>query len=97
LRWVFGWQAVMGRALYCPFPSCRTEYYTYCPMHQALLPCIREVIAHHDPDGILSESISISNLQPMIKVLEEQYRDNSRLLREIKFYESEMVRVSRGG
>jgi hypothetical protein len=61
------------------------------------MPCIREVVAHHDPDGILSESINISNLQPMIKVLEEQYRDNSRLLREIKFYESEMVRMSRGG
>jgi hypothetical protein len=65
-------------------------------MHQALLPCIREVIAHHDPEGILSESINISNLQPMIKVLEEQYRTNSRLLREIKFYESEMARLEGG-
>jgi hypothetical protein len=61
------------------------------------MPCIREVIAHHDPDGILSESINISNLQPMIKVLEEQYRDNRRLMREVKFYETEMVRLSRGG
>jgi hypothetical protein len=61
------------------------------------MPCIREVIAHHDPENILSESVNISNLQPMIKVLEEQYRDNNRLLREIKFYESEMVRISRGG
>ena len=87
----------MGRALYCPFPSCRTEYYTYCPMHQALMPCIREVIAHHDPEGILSESINISNLQPMIKVLEEQYRQNARLLREIKYYENEMLRLERGG
>ncbi len=86
----------MGRALYCPFPSCRTEYYTYCPMHQALMPCIRAVIEHHDPEGILSESVNISNLQPMIKVLEQQYRDNSRLLREVKFYESEMVRLERG-
>jgi hypothetical protein len=66
-------------------------------MHQALLPCIRAVIEHHDPEGILSESVNISNLQPMIKVLEEQYRTNSRLLREIKFYESEMVRLERGG
>jgi len=87
----------MGRALYCPFPTCRNEYYTYCPMHQALMPCIREVIAHHDPEGILSESVNISNLQPMIKVLEQQYRDNARLLREVKFYETEMVRLERGG
>jgi hypothetical protein len=86
----------MGRAIYCPFPSCKTEYYTYCPMHQALLPCIRAVIEHHDPEGILSESVNISNLQPMIKVLEEQYRDNSRLLREVKFYESEMARLHGG-
>jgi hypothetical protein len=62
-------------------------------MHQALMPCIREVIAHHDPEGILSESVNISNLQPMIKVLEEQYRTNARLLREIKFYETEAVRI----
>ena len=86
----------MGRAIYCPFPSCKTEYYTYCPMHQALMPCIRAVIEHHDPEGILSESVNISNLQPMIKVLEEQYRDNSRLLREVKFYESEMARLHGG-
>jgi hypothetical protein len=65
-------------------------------MHQALLPCIKAVIEHHDPEGILSESVNISNLQPMIKVLEEQYRDNARLLREVKFYESEMVRLERG-
>jgi hypothetical protein len=83
----------MGRALYCPFPSCRTEYYTYCPMHQALMPCIKAVIEHHDPEGILSESVNISNLQPMIKVLEEQYRDLRRLEREIKFYESEQRRM----
>jgi hypothetical protein len=86
----------MSRALYCPFPSCKTEYYTYCPMHQALLPCIRAVIEHHDPEGILTESVNISNLQPMIKVLEEQYRENSRLLREVKYYESEMARLQGG-
>jgi hypothetical protein len=60
------------------------------------MPSIKAVIEHHDPEGILSESINISNLQPMIKVLEEQYRDNARLLREVKFYESEMVRLERG-
>jgi hypothetical protein len=60
------------------------------------MPCIKAVIEHHDPEGILSESVNISNLQPMIKVLEEQYRDNARLLREVKFYESEMVRLERG-
>jgi hypothetical protein len=65
-------------------------------MHQALIPCIKAVIEHHDPEGILSESVNISNLQPMIKVLEQQYRDNARLLREVKFYESEMVRLERG-
>jgi hypothetical protein len=53
------------------------------------------VLAHHDPEGILSESVNISNLQPMIKVLEEQYMQNARLLREIKYYEAEMVRLER--
>ena len=86
----------MGRALYCPFPSCRTEYYTYCPMHQALMPCIREVVAHHDPEGILSFSINVSNLQPMILMLEEQYRVNKRLERQLRHYETEMARLEGG-
>ena len=86
----------MSRALYCPFPTCKTEYYTYCPMHQALMPCIREVIAHHDPEHILSESVNISNLQPMIMMLEEQYRVNKRLERQLRHYETEMARLEGG-
>jgi AmiR/NasT family two-component response regulator len=86
----------MGKALYCPFPTCKTEYYTYCPMHQALMPCILAVIEHHDPEGILSQSVNISNLQPMIKVLEEQYRDNKRLERELRHYETEIARLQGG-
>ena len=86
----------MSKALYCPFPTCKTEYYTYCPMHQALMPCIREVIAHHDPEHILSESVNISNLQPMIMMLEEQYRVNKRLERQLRHYETEMARLEGG-
>ena len=86
----------MGKAIYCPFPTCKTEYYTYCPMHQALMPCIREVIAHHDPERILSESVNISNLQPMILMLEEQYRVNKRLERQLRHYETEMARLEGG-
>jgi hypothetical protein len=86
----------MGKAIYCPFPTCKTEYYTYCPMHQALMPCIREVIAHHDPEDILSESVNISNLQPMILMLEEQYRVNKRLERQLRHYETEMARLEGG-
>jgi hypothetical protein len=86
----------MGKAIYCPFPTCKTEYYTYCPMHQALMPCIREVIAHHDPEHILSESVNISNLQPMILMLEEQYRVNKRLERQLRHYETEMARLEGG-
>ena len=86
----------MGRALYCPFPACKTEYYTYCPMHQALMPSIKAVIEHHDPEGILSESVNISNLQPIIKMLEEQYRDNKRLERELRHYETEITRLQGG-
>lgn len=86
----------MGKALYCPFPTCKTEYYTYCPMHHALLPCIREVIAHHDPEGILSFSINVSNLKPMIMMLEEQYRVNKRLERQLRHYETEMARLEGG-
>ena len=86
----------MGRAIYCPFPTCKTEYYTYCKMHQALMPSIKAVIDHHDPEGILTESVNISNLQPMIKMLEEQYRENKRLEAQVRHLEWEMARLEGG-
>jgi hypothetical protein len=51
---------------------------------------------HHDPEGILSESVNISNLQPMIKMLEEQYRENKRLESQVRHLEWEMARVEGG-
>jgi len=86
----------MSKAIYCPFPTCKNEYYTYCPMHAALMPCIREVVAHNDPEGILSFSVNVSNLQPMILMLEEQYRVNKRLERQLRHYETEMARLEGG-
>jgi hypothetical protein len=65
-------------------------------MHQTLMPSIKAVIEHHDPEGILSESVNISNLQPMIKVLEEQYRENQRLLSQVRHLEWEMARLEGG-
>jgi hypothetical protein len=65
-------------------------------MHQALMPSIRAVIEHHDPEGILSESVNISNLQPMIKMLEEQYRENKRLESQVRHFEWEMARLEGG-
>ena len=83
----------MSRALYCPFYTCKAETSGYCAMHRHLLPAITRVIEQMDPEGILTFNINVSNLLPMIKVLEEQYRDLRRLEREIKFYESEQRRM----
>ena len=65
-------------------------------MHQAIIPCIREVISHLDPESILSESVNIANLQPMVLMLEEQYRVNKRLERQLRHYETEMTRLEGG-
>jgi hypothetical protein len=60
------------------------------------MPSIRSVIDHHDPEGILTESVNISNLQPMIKMLEEQYRENKRLESQVRHLEWEMARLEGG-
>jgi hypothetical protein len=60
------------------------------------MPSIKAVIDHHDPEGILTESVNISNLQPMIKMLEEQYRENKRLEAQVRHLEWEMARLEGG-
>ena len=92
----FGSVTNMGKALYCPFPTCKTEYYTYCPKHQELLPAIHQVIAHIDPDGILSESVNIANLQPMVKQLEELWLQKHRLEMKLKSVENELQKKTLG-
>lgn len=86
----------MGKALYCPFPTCTTEYYTYCPKHQALLPKIEEVAEHLDPEKILTRSVVYANLMPMIRLLEEQWIQIHRLERRVHHYETEMARLEGG-
>jgi predicted ATP-grasp superfamily ATP-dependent carboligase len=49
-----------------------------------------------DPEGILSFNVNVSNLLPMVKMMEEQYRDNKRLERELRHYETELARVNGG-
>ena len=86
----------MGRAILCPFYTCKAETSGYCSMHRHLLPAIERVVEHMDPEGILTFSVNVSNLLPMVKVMEEQYRDLKRLERELRHYETEVVRLERG-
>ena len=86
----------MGKAIYCPFPTCKTEYYTYCSMHRHLLPAIERVVEHMDPEGILSFNVNVSNLLPMVKMMEEQYRDLKRLERELTGAQNELHRILGG-
>ena len=86
----------MGKAIYCPFPTCKTEYYTYCSMHRHLLPAIERVVEHMDPEGILSFNVNVSNLLPMVKMMEEQYRELRRLEREMRHYFTETARLEGG-
>ena len=86
----------MSRALYCPFPTCKNETSGYCTMHRQLLPAIENVVQHNDPEGILSFSVNVSNLQPMIRMMEEQWNGLRRLERELRHYETELARVQGG-
>jgi len=49
-----------------------------------------------DPEGILSFNVNVSNLLPMIKVMEEQYRELRRLEREMRHYFTETARLEGG-
>jgi quinol monooxygenase YgiN len=49
-----------------------------------------------DPEGILSFNVNVSNLLPMIKVMEEQYRDLKRLERELTSAHNELHRILGG-
>jgi hypothetical protein len=86
----------VGSAILCQFYTCKAEVSGYCTMHRHLLPAIQRVVDHHDPEGICSFNVNVSNLLPMVKVMEEQYRDNKRLERELRHYETEMARLQGG-
>jgi len=86
----------VGKAMLCPFYTCKAETADYCTMHRHLLPAIQRVVDHHDPEGICSFNVHVANLLPMVKMLEEQYRDNKRLERELRHYETEIARLQGG-
>jgi hypothetical protein len=86
----------MAKPILCPFYTCKAETAGYCTMHRHLLPAIQRVVDHHDPEGICSFNVNVSNLLPMVKVMEEQYRDLKRLERELRHYETEIARIQGG-
>jgi hypothetical protein len=86
----------MSKAILCPFYTCKAETSGYCTMHRHLLPAIQRVVEHHDPEGICSFNVNVANLLPMVKMMEEQYRDNKRLERELRHYETEIARLQGG-
>jgi hypothetical protein len=86
----------MSKAILCPFYTCKNETSDYCTMHRHLLPAIQRVVEHHDPEGICSFNVNVANLLPMVKMMEEQYRDNKRLERELRHYETEIARLQGG-
>jgi hypothetical protein len=86
----------MSKAILCPFYTCKAETSDYCTMHRHLLPAIQRVVEHHDPESICSFNVNVANLLPMVKMMEEQYRDNKRLERELRHYETEIARLEGG-
>jgi hypothetical protein len=86
----------MSKPILCPFYTCKNETSGYCTMHRHLLPAIQRVVDHHDPEGICSFNVNVSNLLPMVKMMEEQYQDLKRLERELRHYETEIARLQGG-
>jgi hypothetical protein len=86
----------MAKAILCPFYTCKAETSDYCSMHRHLLPAIQRVVEHMDPEGICSFNVNVSNLLPIIKVMEEQYRDLKRLERELSSCTAELGRILGG-
>ena len=65
-------------------------------MHRQLMPAIERVVAQMDPENILSFNINVSNLLPMIQMMEEQWREIGRLEREMRHYFTEVARLEGG-
>jgi hypothetical protein len=86
----------MSKAMLCPFYTCKNETSGYCSMHRHLLPAIQRVVEHMDPESILSFNVNVSNLLPMVKMMEEQYRDLKRLERELTGAQNELHRILGG-
>ena len=86
----------MSKPILCPFYTCKAETSGYCSMHRHLLPAIERVVEHMDPESILSFNVNVSNLLPMVKMMEEQYQDLKRLERELRHYETEIARLQGG-
>ena len=86
----------MSKPILCPFYTCKAETSGYCTMHRHLLPAIERVVEHMDPEGILTFNVNVSNLLPMVKVMEEQYRDLRRLERELTISSAELHRILGG-
>jgi phage terminase small subunit len=86
----------MSKAILCPFYTCKNETSGYCSMHRHLLSAIERVVEHMDPEGILSFNVNVSNLLPMVKMMEEQYRDLKRLERELTGAQNELHRILGG-
>jgi phage terminase small subunit len=86
----------MSKPILCPFYTCKAETSGYCSMHRHLLPAIERVVEHMDPESILSFNVNVSNLLPMVKMMEEQYRNLRRLERELRHYETEIARLQGG-
>jgi phage terminase small subunit len=86
----------MSKPILCPFYTCKAETSDYCTMHRQLVPAIQRVVDHHDPEGICSFNVNVSNLLPMVKVMEEQYRDLKRLERELTTAHNELHRILGG-
>ena len=86
----------MSKAILCPFYTCKNETSGYCAMHRHLLPAIERVVEHMDPEGILTFNVNVSNLLPMVKMMEEQYRDLKRLERELTTASNELHRILGG-
>jgi len=86
----------MGRAIYCQFPTCTNEVSGYCTMHRAIAPWVEQVAEHIDPENILTRSIVYANLMPMIRTMEEQWRQIQRLERQLHSTENELQRILGG-
>ena len=61
-------------------------------MHRAVAPWVEQVAEHIDPENILTRSVVYANLMPMIRAMEEQWRQIDRLERQVRYLKSEAVR-----
>lgn len=73
----------MGKAIYCPFPRCKSETAHYCSLHKAIAPAFEN--AYYQEQRSETLNYWITTLSPIVEAMEELWRERERAERALQY------------